>query len=113
MRRGHVEVAVFVVKNNPKQAPGPGPRLPAAIGCIKPARPGRAGGFGASLRIFSSTRRPKQKIPSGVPPGPAGAVLVNTFFWKILVTRVNEKISPASGFDHIRRNHRPRKRTIQ
>src|SRR6266702_1959901 len=28
----------------------------------------------------------------GVPPGPAGVVLVNTLFWKILVTRVNGKM---------------------
>src|SRR5262249_52790757 len=34
----------------------------------------------------------------GVPPGPAGIVLMNTLFWKILVTRVNGKMC-APGAD--------------
>jgi hypothetical protein len=34
----------------------------------------------------------RAKKPATASAGPAGAVLVNTFFWKILVTRVNEKI---------------------
>src|SRR5262249_13961747 len=61
------------------------------------------GRFDASFRIFRERHGARAtKIPSGVPPGPAGVVLVNTFFWKILVTRVNGKIRGASGFDHIR-----------
>src|SRR5262249_57647998 len=34
----------------------------------------------------------QQKARGGIPPGPAGAVLMNTLFSKILVTRVNRKI---------------------
>src|SRR5262249_51353069 len=57
------------------------------------------GRFDASFRIFRERHGARAtKIPSGVPPGPAGVVLVNTFFWKILVTRVNGKIRHASGF---------------
>src|SRR5262245_58809428 len=44
--------------------------------------------------LQGKARRPLNKSPSGVPPGPAGAVLVNTFFWKILVTRVNRNFRP-------------------
>src|SRR5262249_42135203 len=32
--------------------------------------------------------------PAAAPAGPARAVLVNTFFWKILVTRVNRNFRP-------------------
>src|SRR5262249_43193805 len=39
-----------------------------------------------------------QKPDGGVPPGPAGIVLVSTLFWKILVTRVNGKMC-APGAD--------------
>src|SRR5262249_35067373 len=34
------------------------------------------------------------KKPAAAPAGPARAVLVNTFFWKILVTRVNRNFRP-------------------
>jgi hypothetical protein len=30
----------------------------------------------------------QQKTRRGIPPGPSGAISVNTLFWKILVTRV-------------------------
>jgi hypothetical protein len=30
----------------------------------------------------------QQKTRRGIPPGPSGAISLNTFFWKILVTRV-------------------------
>src|SRR5262249_12784991 len=46
--------------------------------------------------------RTRNKKPATAPAGPAGTVSVNTFFWKILVTRVNGKIRGARGFDHIR-----------
>src|SRR5438093_13716151 len=37
----------------------------------------------------------QQKARRGVPPGRLGVVLVNTLFWKILVTRVKRKIVSA------------------
>src|SRR6516165_7855983 len=37
------------------------------------------------------SRRATKKPGSGVSPGLVGAALVNTLFWKILVTRVNRK----------------------
>jgi hypothetical protein len=56
----------------------------------------------ASPHLFivfrGSHAAPITKIPSGVPPEPAGVVLLNTFFWKILVTRVNGKMREASRF---------------
>jgi hypothetical protein len=33
----------------------------------------------------------------GIPPGPSGAISVNTLFWKILVTRVNREMGSAMG----------------
>src|ERR1700730_12704925 len=39
----------------------------------------------------------QQKARRGVPPGRLGVVLVNTLFWKILVTRVKRKMRDASG----------------
>src|SRR5262249_42157776 len=38
----------------------------------------------------------QQKTRRGVPPGHSGVVSVNTLFWKILVTRVKQKICDAS-----------------
>src|SRR5262249_32533354 len=45
-------------------------------------------------RIAGARARAKKK-PATAPAGPADAVLVNTFFWKILVTRVNKNFRPA------------------
>src|SRR5262245_16839707 len=43
------------------------------------------------------TASAQQKIRRGVPPGRSGVVLVNTLFWKILVTRVKRKMRAASA----------------
>jgi hypothetical protein len=69
------------------------------------------GGRSASAHLFVSsgegTAPAQQKTRSGVLPGPAGAVWVNAFFWKILVTRVNGKIRDASGFIRLARHPLP------
>jgi hypothetical protein len=37
----------------------------------------------------------RQETRRGIPPGPSGAISVNTLFWKILVTRVNREMGSA------------------
>src|SRR5262249_7575344 len=44
---------------------------------------------------IAGARARATKNPATAPAGPADAVLVNTFFWKILVTRVNKNFRPA------------------
>jgi hypothetical protein len=40
--------------------------------------------------------RPRnEKTRRGIPPGPSGAISVNTLFWKILVTQVNKEMGSA------------------
>jgi hypothetical protein len=51
--------------------------------------------------------RARNKKPATAPAAPAGAVLVNTFFWKILVTRVNGKIRDASRCIRLAPDPRP------
>src|SRR5262245_39565479 len=47
---------------------------------------------GDERREMPRGARVRATKPGSVPPGPAGVVLVNTLFWKILVTRVNGKM---------------------
>src|SRR5262249_40592830 len=52
-----------------------------------------------TARLARRRWRARNKTGGGVPPGPAGIVLVSTLFWKILVTRVNGKMRGAqAGF---------------
>src|SRR6516162_5066368 len=66
-----------------------------------PLRHAERAWFGPWVRLRTQhalRMRVRSKKPDGgIPPGPAGAVLVNTLFSKILVTRVNRKICRAGG----------------
>src|SRR5262245_64593345 len=84
-RRQHVGVAKLIVNNNPqtmKLRPRPRPTLE---------------GCGRSVCDVTLAARNK-KARDGVLPGPVGAALVSTFFWKILVTRVNWKCAARRNY---------------
>src|SRR6266511_3914981 len=91
-----------IVKNRPKQWESTRrPFLQPQVGKARPRRGGlrhvhvpvRSGSHDAQSDVLRGRALACATTPGGgVAPGPAGVVLMNTLFWKILITRVNGKM---------------------
>src|SRR5215468_6163205 len=84
--RRHVGVAKAIVNNNPETVKLRRRRFPAAAGCAPPQ---------AAEALACGHETPRAAAPPDV-------ILVNTLFWKILVTRVKRKYATQADLADLR-----------